>query len=114
MKRRAVCRVDECPRDRLKAFDVDGGFRVLVATSGRDVYAYQAWCPHMEVALEEGFYDGAIITCHQHLWQWDVRTGAALGQAEAPLERYEITEEEGLLYLVSSPAASDRSSGKER
>ena len=55
-----MCRVEECPRDRLKAFDVDGGLRVLVATSGRDVYAYQAWCPHMEVALEEGFYDGVL------------------------------------------------------
>jgi toluene monooxygenase system ferredoxin subunit len=106
MKRR-VCRIDECPRDGLKAFDVDGGPRVLVATSGRQVYAYQAWCPHMEVALEEGFYDGAVITCHQHLWQWDVRTGAALGQAEAPLERHEIVEEDGILYLVSAAAAGE-------
>jgi toluene monooxygenase system ferredoxin subunit len=103
-----VCRIDECPRDGLRAFDVDGGLRVLVATSGRDVHAYQAWCPHMEVALEEGFYDGAIITCHQHLRQWDVRTGAAMGQAEAPLARYEITEEEGALYV-----AEQRSSGAE-
>jgi toluene monooxygenase system ferredoxin subunit len=102
--KRVVCRVDECPHDGLKAFDVDGGLRVLVATSGRKVYAYQALCPHMEVALEEGFYDGAIITCHQHLWQWDVRTGEAVGQAEAPLQRFEITEEDGVLYVVGAGA----------
>jgi toluene monooxygenase system ferredoxin subunit len=99
--RTIVCRRQECPRDGLKAFDVGAGRRVLIATSGRQVYAYQASCPHMDVALEEGFYDGAIITCHQHLWQWDVRTGAAMGQAEAPLERYELAEADGVLYLVS-------------
>jgi toluene monooxygenase system ferredoxin subunit len=108
MSKRVVCRVEECPRDGLKAFDVDASLRVLVATSGREVYAYQALCPHMEVALEEGFYDGAIITCHQHLWQWDVRTGSALGQAEAPLQRFEITAEDGVLYVVG---AGERSPG---
>jgi len=109
-----VCRIEECPRDGLKAFDVADGRRVLIATSGREVYAYQASCPHMDVALEDGFYDGAVITCYQHLWQWDVRTGAAMGQAEAPLERYELSEEDGLLYLVSpSEAPGDAAGGKE-
>src|SRR5262249_25943456 len=97
-----VCRREECPRDGLKAFDVEGGSRVLIATSGSEVYAYQALCPHMEVALEEGFYDGAVITCHQHLWQWDVRTGTPMGQAEAPLERYEVVEEHGVVSIVSN------------
>ena len=101
--------MDECPRDGLKAFDVEGGGRVLIATSGQHVYAYQALCPHMEVALEEGFYDGAVITCHQHLWQWDVRTGAPLGEAEAPLERYEIREQDGVLQLGApiSPSSTE-------
>ena len=71
--KKLVCRVEECPRDGLKAFEVDGDLRVL-------------------------------ITCHRHLWQWDVRTGEALGQAEAPLLRYEISEEDGVLYMIGSAA----------
>jgi len=109
----SVCRVEECPRDGLKAFDAADGRRVLIATSGRDVYAYQASCPHMDVALEEGFYDGAVITCHQHLWQWDVRTGEPMGQAEAPLERYELDEEDGVLYLASSSEAPGGGAARE-
>ncbi|PYO59017.1 MAG: methanesulfonate monooxygenase, partial [Candidatus Rokuibacteriota bacterium] len=58
----------------------------------------------MEVPLEEGFYDGSVITCHQHLWQWDVRSGAPIGLAEAPLERYELQEEDGVLYMVPASA----------
>ena len=86
----------------MKAFEAEGGLKVLVANTGDAYYAYQAMCPHMDVALEEGFYDGSVITCHQHLWQWDVRTGAPLGIAEASLERYEVTEEDGALYVVPS------------
>jgi toluene monooxygenase system ferredoxin subunit len=102
VSRRFVCRIEECPREGLKAFDVEGGPRILVATAGEAFHGYQASCPHMEVALEEGFFDGAVITCHQHLWQWDVRTGAPLGEAEAPLERYELVAEDGALYVVAT------------
>lgn len=104
MSKRFVCRIEDCPRDGLKAFAVEGGPTVLVATSGDEVYGFQAMCPHMDVALEEGFYDGAVITCHQHLWQWDVRTGAPLGQAEAPLQHYELRQEDGALYMIAPGA----------
>lgn len=86
----------------MKAFEAEGGLKVLVANTGDAYYAYQAMCPHMDVALEEGFYDGSVITCHQHLWQWDVRTGGPLGLAEAALQRYELTEADGALYVAPS------------
>ncbi len=102
MTKKFLCRTDDCPRDGMKAFEAEGGLKVLVANSGDAYYAYQAMCPHMDVALEEGFYDGSVITCHQHLWQWDVRTGGPLGLAEAALQRYELTEADGALYVVPS------------
>jgi toluene monooxygenase system ferredoxin subunit len=84
----------------MRAFATEVGLKVLIANAGDRYYANQAMCPHMDVPLEDGFYDGSVITCHQHLWQWDVRTGAPLGQAQAPLERYELHEEGGALYLA--------------
>ena len=103
MTKKRLCRTDECPRDGMKAFPLDEGKSVLVVNAAGEYYAYQALCPHLEVPLEEGFCDGSVITCHQHLWQWDVRTGAPLGDAEAPLERYELTEEDGALYVAPDP-----------
>jgi len=100
VSRKFVCRIGDCPRNGMKAFAVEGGPSILVVNAGDRYYGYQAMCPHMDVPLEEGFYDGAVITCHQHLWQWDVETGAARGVAEAPLQRFELAEEGDALYLV--------------
>ncbi len=102
MGKKFLCRTDECPRNGMKTFETEGGLKILVANSGDRYYGYQAMCPHMDVALEEGFYDGAVITCHQHLWQWEVRSGTPMGQAEAPLQQYELHEEDGALYVVPS------------
>ena len=61
-------------------------------------------CPHQEVPLCEGLYDGAVLTCHQHLWQWDIRTGAPMGLAEAALESFPVQVEGDALYVVAQSA----------
>lgn len=102
MTKKFVCRIDQCPRDGMRAFDVEGGPRLLVANSGGEYFAFHAVCPHQEVELTEGLFDGSVITCPRHMWQWDVRTGAPMGLAELPLRRYDIVKEDGTLYLVSA------------
>ena len=101
MGKTRLCRTDDCPKSGMKAFATEGGLKVLVVNTGDRYYAYQAACPHMDVALEEGFFDGSVITCHEHLWQWDVSTGAPMGQAEEPLERYDLSEQDGTLYVAA-------------
>jgi len=84
--------------------EAEGGLKLLVANAGNEYFAYQAMCPHQEVPLCEGMYDGAVLTCHQHLWQWDIRTGAAIGLAEAPLERFAVEVEGDAIYVVAQSA----------
>lgn len=83
----------------MKGYDL-GHRRVLIAHAGNRYYAYQGICPHQEAYLDEGVYDGSVLTCHQHLWQWNIETGEAVGLAEAPLERYEVEVENGELYMI--------------
>ena len=90
MSRKMICRKSDVPANGLKECEGEGGIKVLIANSGSEYFAVQAICPHQEVPLCEGMYDGTVLTCHQHLWQWDIRTGAPMGIAEAPLERYDI------------------------
>jgi toluene monooxygenase system ferredoxin subunit len=104
MARKMICRTSEVPENGLKECEGDGGLKLLIANSGSDYFAVQAICPHQEVALCEGMYDGTVLTCHQHLWQWDIRTGAPMGIAEAPLERYEVTVEGDAIYVGSQDA----------
>jgi len=93
MAKKMVCRTGEVPANGLKECEAEGGWKVLIVNAGSEYFAVQAVCPHQEVPLCEGMFDGSVLTCHQHLWQWDIRTGEPMGVAEAPLGRYEVAVE---------------------
>jgi toluene monooxygenase system ferredoxin subunit len=101
MSRQLACKRSDVPDGGLKECGLEDGQKVLIANSGEDYYACQATCPHQEVALCEGLYDGTVLTCHQHLWQWDIRSGAPIGLAELPLETYRTQIEGDAIYVVS-------------
>ena len=93
-----VCAVGEVPANGMKEFPV-GDLSVLLVNTGAGFVAYQALCPHEAVRLADGVHDGAILTCLEHMWQFDVHTGAPLGDAEAGLKSYRLKEERGELYV---------------
>lgn len=104
MSKKLVCRIQDVPPNGMKAFDAEGGPKVLICNAGDDYFAFQHLCPHQDVALEEGLYDGCVLTCQMHLWQWDVRTGAPIGLAEVPLEYYDVKVDNGSVYIVAPSA----------
>ena len=106
MAKRMVCRVAEVPENSLKECDADG-LKLVVANAAGEFVGFQAMCPHQDVPLCEGLFDGQTLTCHMHLWQWDVRSGAPLGIAEAPLQRYPLEREGDALYLAAGGGALD-------
>jgi toluene monooxygenase system ferredoxin subunit len=99
--------VADVPENGLKECEAEGGLKLVVANAGGEFFGFQAVCPHQDVPLCEGLFDGATLTCHMHLWQWDVRSGAPLGLAEAPLQRYALAVEGGSLYLGGDATALD-------
>lgn len=104
MTRKYICNRGDVPANSMKECAAEGGIKVLVARSGDEYFACQAVCPHQDVALCEGLFDGAVLTCHQHLWQWDIRSGSPMGLAEAPLECYTV-EVDGDSIYIASPGA---------
>jgi toluene monooxygenase system ferredoxin subunit len=107
MTRRFVCRVADVPQNGLKEVEAEGGLKLLVANAGGEFFGYQAVCPHQDVPLCEGLYDGSVLTCHMHLWQWDIRTGSPIGLAEAPLQKYPLAVQDDAIYLGAQPSALD-------
>lgn len=99
-----VCRVEDVPENGLLEVEIEGALKVVVANAGQRYFACQAICPHQEVPLCEGLFDGKVLTCHMHLWQWDIRTGAPIGLAEAPLQTFELSVEDGVIYLAPPSA----------
>lgn len=104
MSKKFVCPRSQVPANGMLECEAEGGLKLLVANVGDEYFAYQAMCPHQDVPLCEGLYDGSVLTCHQHLWQWDVRTGAAVGLAEAPLEGFPVQIEGDSIYVVAQGA----------
>jgi len=93
-----VCRSDEVPAEGMKQFTVDGT-DVLIVKAGPATYAYQALCPHETIPLEQGVHDGVVLTCLEHLWQFDLATGEPRGDAECGLTGYPLKEEQGTIYV---------------
>ncbi len=106
MKRIHICKASDIPANGMKSYDTSIGVKVLIANAGDSYYGYQGLCPHQDVCLDEGFFDGSTLTCHQHLWQWDITTGEAVGLAEAPLERFEVEQQDGEIFVLQGSALS--------
>jgi nitrite reductase/ring-hydroxylating ferredoxin subunit/(2Fe-2S) ferredoxin len=96
-----VCAVGDVPAGGMKEFAVDG-VGVLVVHGNDGFVAYQAMCPHESIPLEAGIHDGCTLTCLEHMWQFDLRTGAPMGDATEGLKGYPIKEDKGELYVVTA------------
>jgi toluene monooxygenase system ferredoxin subunit len=96
MMRRAICKTSDVPENGIKQFD-----ELCVLNAGDAFYACQAKCPHEGIALCEGAFDGEVLTCLEHLWQWRVREGGEpQGLAEGPLTMFPVEVEDGTVYLI--------------
>jgi toluene monooxygenase system ferredoxin subunit len=107
MAKKFLCRIADIPENGLKEVTAEDGEKLLIASSAGDLFGYQASCPHQEVALCEGLYDGSVLTCHMHLWQWDIRTGEPMGIAEAPLRKYALAVEGDSVFVAAEASALD-------
>ena len=94
-----VCAATDVPASGMKEFAVDG-VSVLVVHTGETFVAFQSLCPHEAIPLEAGIHDGCTLTCLEHMWQFDLRTGAPLGDATEGLTGYPLKEERGDLYVA--------------
>ena len=94
-----VCATSDVPVNGIKEFGLNGT-RLIVVNAGDTFRAYEAMCPHEAVPLADGVCDGNVLTCLEHMWQFDVRTGAPMGDAQEGLKGFDLKEENGALYVA--------------
>jgi toluene monooxygenase system ferredoxin subunit len=93
--RQEICKTADVPVNGIKQFD-----KICVVNAGDRFFACQASCPHEGVALCEGVFDGDVLTCLEHLWQWSLREGGdPRGLAEKALEMHEVEVEGDAVFL---------------
>lgn len=100
MEWKSICDADQIGAGEMQIIETDGArFLVLKGTDDEPLVVPPV-CPHMTMDLCDGFFDGEILTCAQHLWQWSAKDGSVHGGiAERPLLVYPSRKINGVLEI---------------
>ncbi len=98
-----VAQLSELQDGVLHPINVDGEPVCLVKLDGT-VYAFTDNCTHISGPLNEGGFDGCVITCPWHLACFDVRTGKVLrGPARQDLYTYQVRVIDNTISIYLPP-----------
>lgn len=92
MSWKSLCATKDVEVGDMKVVESEGINFLVMRSDDGSALVVPPTCPHMTAELCEGFFDGSVLTCAKHLWQWSARDGAQMGIAEAPLLVYPSRE----------------------
>ena len=85
-----ACTLDEVWEGDMTEVEVDGQVVLLVGLDGGDVRAFQGMCPHQDIPLCEGRFDGKVLMCRAHQWTFDAKTGLGINPGDCKLAQYPV------------------------
>lgn len=91
--------LDDVWEGEMTEVEVQGQVIVLVGLDGGDVRAFQGMCPHQDIPLCEGKFDGRVLMCRAHQWTFDARTGAGINPGDCRLAEYPIKIDGDDIYV---------------
>lgn len=85
-----VCSLDELWEGEMESFELDGHEVLVVVLDGGTVRAYQGVCPHQDIPLVEGSFEGTLLVCRAHQWVFDASTGHGVNPGNCRLAEYPV------------------------
>lgn len=88
-----VCAAADLAAGDMAAFYVEGEEVLVLRDAGGELRALDGICPHEDFPLVHGDFDGAVLTCVNHLWCFDATTGRGINPPGARLTRFALKVE---------------------
>ena len=85
-----ACTLDDVWEGEMTEVDVSGHAVLLVGLEGGEVRGFQGRCPHQDIPLCEGKFDGRTLMCRAHQWTFDARTGQGINPGNCQLATYPV------------------------
>lgn len=85
-----LCSLDDIWEGEMESFEVNGREILVVWPSGGEIRAFQAVCPHQDIPLVEGKFDGKTIICRAHQWMFDCQSGVGINPSDCRLAQYPV------------------------
>lgn len=85
-----VCTLDDVWEGEMNEVEVGEHVIVVVGLEGGELRAFQGICPHQDIPLSEGKFDGKKIICRAHLWQFDACNGKGINPDDCALAEYPV------------------------
>lgn len=87
---RKACNLDDLWEGEMTEVDVGEHVVLLVRIDGGDVRAFQGRCPHQDIPLSEGTFDGRVVMCRAHQWTFDADSGQGINPGNCRLAAYPV------------------------
>lgn len=85
-----VCTLDDVWEGEMMEFKVDQHVIVLMGLEEGEITAFQGMCPHQDIRMAEGKFDGKSLMCRAHQWTFNARTGLGINPSDCRLAQYPI------------------------
>ena len=94
--------LDDLWEGEMQGVVVDDTDVLLINVDGR-VHAFDDRCPHAATLLSEGTFEGNVLTCRAHLWQFDAVSGRGINPDNCSLAEYPVKIVEGSIFVQVGP-----------
>jgi toluene monooxygenase system ferredoxin subunit len=85
-----ICTLDDIWEGDMASFELGDTEILLVWPTGGEIAAFQGVCPHQDIPLGEGKFDGKVIMCRAHQWTFDAKSGKGINPGDCKLATYPV------------------------
>lgn len=85
-----ACTLDDLWEGEMLEVEIGSQLVLLACLEGGDVKAWQGVCPHQDIPLAEGKFDGRVLMCRAHQWTFDAHSGKSINPDDCHLAEYPV------------------------